>query len=423
MTIILGMLCSIISAFSQVTIGQIEKDNEYLVQKPPVYDSLVDFSYFDKYKTYEGSSSYDSDYPKTAELHYKQYIGLKFYLPPVDEKIKPFLFSNHPDYNKQTWVYKPEVYDSSKNSKYDYKSRTLIETPIIFFTNSLTVYDNYYTLLNVYSKLQAKEIWESMKKESSAWNNSYDNKYFEGIYYSGWPDFIFEFKSDSNDDTVFTISYQNSFILVPYFLKQKELYESKNLICFNGKYSTFQDIKKETPVSLGHETKWFCKEVTLLKQKDVNAKTDNKESISDYRLFYVLTNEKGETVTLNNLKGTNYYFIYESEYLKSKEKEKIEQQKQLAYQKEKEKQRIEKEKLEREKFKEFCIQKFGEINGNLIFQGKVKIGMTKEMCETAWGKSLRSSKTTTEHGTIEILYYGYGYSLYFENDILKIINE
>ena len=81
------------------------------------------------------------------------------------------------------------------------------------------------------------------------------------------------------------------------------------------------------------------------------------------------------------------------------------------------------EPLQVQSLKEACIQRFGEVNGNLIFQGKVKIGMTKEMCETAWGKSLWSSKTTTEHGTIEILYYGYGYSLYFDNGILKIINE
>lgn len=100
------------------------------------------------------------------------------------------------------------------------------------------------------------------------------------------------------------------------------------------------------------------------------------------------------------------------------------QQKQLiAKQKQAEKIRIERERKKNELFKMECIKKYGTIKGELIAQGKVKIGMSQEMCKVAWGAPLWKDKVTTEYGVSEVWYYGFGYNLHFENEILIIIDE
>ena len=81
------------------------------------------------------------------------------------------------------------------------------------------------------------------------------------------------------------------------------------------------------------------------------------------------------------------------------------------------------EKMEIEKHKVECINLFGQQNGTLIAQGNVKINMTIDMCRYAWGNPLWSNKTTTEYRTVEDWYYGLGYSLHFENGLLKRIEE
>lgn len=49
--------------------------------------------------------------------------------------------------------------------------------------------------------------------------------------------------------------------------------------------------------------------------------------------------------------------------------------------------------------------------------------MTKDMCKYAWGIPLWTSKTTTENCIYEDWYYWSGYSLHFENGLLKRIEE
>lgn len=67
--------------------------------------------------------------------------------------------------------------------------------------------------------------------------------------------------------------------------------------------------------------------------------------------------------------------------------------------------------------------KFGVSNFNLILSGKVKVGMTKEMCEYSWGKPEDINKTTGSWGIHEQWVYSGGSYLYFENGILKTIQN
>jgi len=60
---------------------------------------------------------------------------------------------------------------------------------------------------------------------------------------------------------------------------------------------------------------------------------------------------------------------------------------------------------------------------NYIQNGKVKIGMTKQECELSWGKPKNINKTTIASGNSEQWVYGSSSYLYFENHLLKAIQN
>jgi len=67
-------------------------------------------------------------------------------------------------------------------------------------------------------------------------------------------------------------------------------------------------------------------------------------------------------------------------------------------------------------------KKYGASNAKLIVEGKVRIGMTKAMCEEAWGSPDRINKTVGSWGTHEQWVYGNSY-LYFEGNKLTAIQN
>ena len=66
------------------------------------------------------------------------------------------------------------------------------------------------------------------------------------------------------------------------------------------------------------------------------------------------------------------------------------------------------------------MTKFGTDKFLLILKGKVKIGMTKEMCELSWVKPNDINKTISSYSNSEQWVYDENY-LYFENGVLKTI--
>lgn len=102
-----------------------------------------------------------------------------------------------------------------------------------------------------------------------------------------------------------------------------------------------------------------------------------------YELSYILENEIGEKISLPVDRATyrNVFFFDEmSDYLRD----------------------------------------FGEENLSAIFKEKVKIGMTKKMCELAWGKPDKVNKTTMSGSVSEQWVYPENY-LYFDNGKLTAI--
>ena len=67
-------------------------------------------------------------------------------------------------------------------------------------------------------------------------------------------------------------------------------------------------------------------------------------------------------------------------------------------------------------------RKFGASNANLILEGKVRIGMTKAMCEESWGYPDDINTSIGSWGTHEQWVYGNSY-LYFEGNKLTAIQN
>lgn len=65
---------------------------------------------------------------------------------------------------------------------------------------------------------------------------------------------------------------------------------------------------------------------------------------------------------------------------------------------------------------------FGDDNWNRILRGKVKLGMTKEMCRLSWGAPKKINKTLIPTDTHEQWIYEGNY-LYFDGDILSAMQQ
>ena len=451
-TILLFSLLTSTYLYSQVTITEINKIEEKVVIKPEPYDSLKNWEYHEKI------------------TDYKQYIGLQIYLPPsLSPQVhqysskEPFLFAEKPIiidldsigiklfkldvnnysrtldtvaiYNKAlTEVYCPFPY-SYNNGDYGTNVNLLM-------TNGASIGNKYYTIIDViYSKklnilrdrlrfnLESKKIKTNIRKKTYIDEHEYI-KYNENM--------LFVLRNDLNGDTIYCNDF-NKFVLVPFYVKQKELFQNKKLIYDDEKneygryknekfegYDTRVMVKSENSkgieeitgkaVAINQGSKWLCSEVTLMKAK-VHRRTPNEEP--KYEINYLLKNDKDEQIAITEIKG----FIEEHHYIKREVEKKLQNQQLLAKKRQEEQIRKEINRKSLEKRRVECIDLFGQQNGELVALGKVKIGMTEYMCKYAWGNPLWSRKTTIEHVVFENWFYGLGYSLHFENGTLIRIEE
>jgi hypothetical protein len=69
------------------------------------------------------------------------------------------------------------------------------------------------------------------------------------------------------------------------------------------------------------------------------------------------------------------------------------------------------------KHKNSLIKKYGQTNGSLVYQKKIRLGMSKEMVIESWGQPKDIHRTVGSWGVHEQWIYGETY-LYFENGIL-----
>lgn len=436
---VLTLLIIPVVVSSQITITEIKPEREELVVlKPEPYDSLQNWKDFDRVN------------------EYKKYIGIQVYYPPF--YAQNFISSSPTSIpvNPTHGLYEFEGIGSTSTKKNFERITTFYYKPIHYKSdgnsgdkniayvksNKDEIGNKYYTIVNVLYGDTLKDIW---KKNYNALVTSKDytiQKEKDFFLYPPKADFVlFQLRNDSNGDTVFCYHLSKRFILVPFFVKQKQLCEyqyfiyDKDFIPGDGDYNNQLPVLKlpdnryvvkseddfgnkvesvkEVDVAPG--SKWYCSEVTVLKPK--------------YTIHYILKNDKGEqiAVSADTLLGAygskSLGFIKEQDYLKRNRERELQEQELINQKNQEERARIESEKRAFENHLADCISRFGPQNGDLIANGKVKIGMTTEMCKYAWGAPFWTSKTTTESGVFEDWYYGLGYSLHFINGILKVIEE
>ena len=345
---LLFTLTNFLFAQVKVSIREVEKkQEEKTALKPPAYDST---------KTFEEQFKLENQY---------QFIGLQLFLPPVTN---------------------PEM------------------GPIVFSKNSsgFGKENKYYTIIDI---LQG-DVAEQLKQKKVV--NQCGSRYKDFNSFQ-WKDLIkfvvFVLKDNNKNDSLnnaplywivsqsktppYSYSYFNSFITVPYFVKQKQLYENQDVIILSDK------------------SKWFCKEVAILKNKN----TESQDST--YDVLCLLKNEKGKEIKLlppSVVDKLGRSFITEKEFIRLDHANR--NQKEELYKAEFDKQ---------EKNKTECITKFGQHFGELVAQNKIETGMTTEMCKAAWGAPWDIGKIINHKGTTEVWFYNWQYKLSFKNEkLIKI---
>ena len=235
-------------------------------------------------------------------------------------------------------------------------------------------------------------------------------------------------------------------IIVGYFEKLKSTYLNKEFVfsteSINNKYRITTDINNpnhriifQTPnnIEMIPDLSWKCIDVCTVNTQ------------SDYKIPYVvLENNRKEQclaeilphphlktwvygVALGKCEYTTNAYIsdfkdsktYANQMrMQAEQMEQARKQKLLA-----EEQARKEAEQKRAEHKKKCIEKFGQDLGPIIAEGKVRIGMNKEMCRWAWGSPRDINKTITATKVSEQWVYSSGNYLYFTNGILDAIQN
>jgi hypothetical protein len=450
----------------QVTILDIEKEIIKEYPKPPVYDSLENWEIQNKI----------SDY--------KKYIGLRTFLPPYELPDKnntvkriPILYSNPSvsPLNIETRVRWTQFYYLNHNSnieeiKYE-NLYSIVYKPFQYYAshpdvsfdrtairvdNNMDAKNTYYTVIDVIYgaklndlKNNFKKLLDDKKEETQSIIRKYKDELYKGKASSVWHNYdskiivdestdffninrLLVLVNEKNKDTVYTFR-EDRLVLVPYFIKKQEMMVDKLFIIddivngrsrlektistqdkryeieYEGNYGDTKTKFKEVIVQYG--SIWKCIDVTL--------------TPPNYNFTYIFENEKNEQIMLTDF-DLEYKFqrlIYLEDY-NLREKNKRIKKEELAKKQELDikEENLKKERLE-QKRRSHLVTKYGSELGQLIAEGKVKIGMNMDMCNDAWGIPFSKSKIATANSSTEIWFYGFGYRLYFKDNKLVEINE
>lgn len=356
-----------ISGFSQIEMGKIEKatENETKVSFP-VYDNSENFIIQSEYykakitKILESGSGKNPFAEKQCDEneYYKRYNGLKIYYPTYSNEYK-------------------------KNSILFFKKTDKIE-----ILNWSQIGNKYFTIVSINPFLDESEIYNEAKSSLS--------KDF-------YADILFELKDSISNETIYAFEsqYNPQFILVPYFEKMKEQINGKTFIAISD-FNAIKNPVSKTDFSLYIDkgTEWKG-EFTLLRKKDLKAEMSNETDDEETLFAVLLSNEKDKVIF--DLENSRWNF---ENVLLSKND--FEKQKST---------NATKNKLE----ENVLIKKYGEKFGKLVYQKKLEIGMSKEMCSDVCGITLNKKKVKNANGEIEIWEYTGILKLYFKNGKLSEI--
>jgi hypothetical protein len=187
--------------------------------------------------------------------------------------------------------------------------------------------------------------------------------------------FYLKLQEKASDDIVYfeydcQLEHSFPFIVVGFFEKQKKLTVGKEFVIADKFQKNLTDIQTGKSVTVETGQKWKCLDFTI-------------EEIW-YTLSLIIENSLGEKAAISYESALGE-FSYGGTYLANEA--------------------------------DNYIKKLGQENFDLILQGIVKIGFTKEMCRLSWGEPKKINETVTAGKKTEQWVY-YDNYLYFDNGIL-----
>ena len=258
---------------------------------------------------------------------------------------------------------KAEIFrkDGYRNFVLDYTKNKLLNPNIYKCCNS-SGYSKYEDLAGKYFKVL--EIIKHPTEYSEKFYLKLQEKESNDIVYYEYDVYYNEYDSQSFP-----------FIVVGFFEKQKNLVVGKEFVLADKvlKSLALIDIQTGKVVTTKTGQKWKCTDLTIEEEY--------------FTLLLVLENSLGEKITIPHeivFGKCNYGQVYTANEANN------------------------------------FMKKFGQGNFYIILQGKVKIGMTREMCKLSWGEPKSINKTITSGMKSEQWVYSNNY-LYFDNGILTAI--
>ena len=220
---------------------------------------------------------------------------------------------------------------------------------------------------------------------------------------------------------IFTEKYNFKWVVLGHYEKMKSLYMNKEFMYIGNKgyakYYNKQDnlinLEADTVArNIKTETVWTCVDVQV--RPRIKEDRMNIDKRSPIVLIFDNPQYGKHYCYLEDESGKPYKNIYEEEMPlvcgKFQLKAYFDNVKALTL-------------AAKNKRKADLTRKYGASTANLILQGKIRIGMSKEMCREAWGGPESINKTTGSYGSHEQWVYGIGNYLYFENGKLTTIQN
>ena len=297
----------------------------------------------------------------------------------------------------------------SRHPNYDY-----LIGQRLFFYQDYDLHGSTRNYLNMFFRVR------SDGKKEEVQSSNFIQKYFDviSIDYSGGTSIFNMVETSSNEKIVLKSlgGLDNKHWLVQgYYEKAQKDYVGKIFVLNKNAYTIGDGLLKkedgimDTKIPMG--TEFECTGVSLHTEGGIYGRSPERSNV----ILFFKNLDRGEYFmfldrSFNGLRDrkTLDIFLTKEDY-----------QKELAQKEQKDQTR----KAELQKRKASLIQKYGHTNGTLISEGKVRIGMTKEMCRESWGEPEDINKTTSSYGTHEQWVYGYGSYLYFENGKLTTIQN
>ncbi len=352
----------------------------------------------------------DSLYPMTKlsqSPQYRKYIGLKLFLKPASQKYKVSSSELTPDIRK---INKKESEISEKDylkivnpkkTRYGFAGPSDLE-----YIDFVEYAGKYFTILNIFTeKRRSTEGYKSIVKVDFSDETKKDARYR----------YLKIILKEENTNELFIWSLRadglngerDPFLLTTYYGKHEQICnKTPKFVALKNKYDLV-DITNGNKISLKKGDTITCKGFELV---------DLKEFRFLQPRYIFSTKNNAELMVEARKLVFNYKYATFGDYVSLEEyNRKMELKKMAAEEraKRKEEERLKREKEQKE-LKNSLVKKYGSKYGKLIFESKVVIGMTKEMCTDAWGSPSDVNKMISKHTVLEQwVYPGFNY-LYFD---------